>query len=198
MRPAPRVVASRSDETATRRPVKSARCWTKKRLALMPPSTRTSSSACPVSRSCGLDEVRAPVGDALEDRAYEVRPRRSARDAEEAAARAEVPLRRAETRQRRHEGHAVGRVDRQRQRLGLVRVADQAEVVAEPFDARARREDDALDAPRELVRRALRSDDGEAARRESRHRDRVRRVPRTMSSMAPVPKVIFAPRVTHD
>jgi len=49
MSPAPRVVASRSDDTATRRPVKSARHWTRNRLSLMPPSTRISSSDWPVS-----------------------------------------------------------------------------------------------------------------------------------------------------
>ena len=57
------------------------------------------------------------------------------------AARVRRPVRRAEAGERRDEVHAVGRVDRPRERLALGGVGEQAEPVAQPLHRCARDED---------------------------------------------------------
>ena len=106
---APSVVASTTGETSTGRPVASASAWVNVGLALIPPSTRSV-----VDRQAGvglgrLDEVGAAVGDALEHGPHDVGRGRAPGEAEQRAARAVVPRRRAEAEQRRHVDDAVGR-----------------------------------------------------------------------------------------
>jgi hypothetical protein len=189
-------VASRSEDTATGRPGEVGEALDQESIRAHP-----AVDADLLERLTGLDarrvdQVGAALRDALEYGAHQVRPGRPARDPEEAAARAEVPLRGPEPREGRHEGDAVTRRDRLGEGLGLVRVGDEPEVVAQPLDARPGREHDPLDAPDDLMIPTS-CDDRETARR-----NRVIRSgpapPRTMSSIAPVPKVILAPRVTHD
>ena len=88
----------------------------------------------------GLDEVGAALGDALEHRAHDLRPPGAAGEAEQRAARAVVPLRRAEPEQR---GHVPRRRRCRRTRCATSSDSsagrDDAEVVAQPLDVRAGR-----------------------------------------------------------
>ena len=105
-------------------------------------------ASTPVSTLGGLDEVGAAMGDALEDGAHQVGLRRAARECRRIrrarrspTAACRVPSSAGTKETPSLEGTDVASVSVSR---GVV---DEAEVVAEPLDARARREDDALDAP---------------------------------------------------
>ena len=74
-------------------------------------------------RACVLEHVRGAVRHRLERGAHEMRATRSAREPDDRSARVGFPVRRAESRQRRHEIHAVGRLDRARQRFRLARAS---------------------------------------------------------------------------
>ena len=121
--PAPLVVASRSDETATRSPVKSASALHEETVGAHAAVDANLLEDVPGLSLGGVDEVGTAMGDAFEDRAHQVGLRRTPGDAEEAAAGAEVPLRRTETRERGHERDAVARRHRRRESLGLVGAA---------------------------------------------------------------------------
>ena len=54
-----------------------------------------------------LKQVRALIGDALERRPCDMAGRRTAREAEDGAARVGVPMRAAESGERRHQVHAA-------------------------------------------------------------------------------------------
>src|SRR5947208_2177826 len=75
-------------------------------------------------------EIARLVRDALQRRAREMRACGAALDPDEQTARVHVPVRRAETGERRHEIHAVVARETRRERLGLVRACDEAEAVA--------------------------------------------------------------------
>ena len=76
-------------------------------FALAPPSTRSSRSGSPARRLDRAHGVDRLVGDRLERRARDVRAAAAAREPDDRAARVRVPVRRAESGQRRHEVHAV-------------------------------------------------------------------------------------------
>ena len=103
----------------------------------------------PVSVSAAIDHVGAAVGHPLEHRPHDVRPAGAACHAQQRAAGAVVPMRRAEPEQGGDEHHSVGRRTAGRDVVALGARGDQAEVVAKPFDTRASRQHDRLDAPRE-------------------------------------------------
>ena len=95
-----------------------------------------------------LDEIGAAVGNAFEDGPDDLRSAGAPGDPDERAAGAEVPDRRAHSEQRRDEpdvaGVGAGAGDGRR----LLGAGQQAEVVAEPLDARPGGEHHGLDAPR--------------------------------------------------
>ena len=179
-----------------RRPVKSASRWTKNRLALIPPSTRTSGTSTPVSSSAASS--RSAPRWAMPSRTARtrwsrvvprVRPKKAPRapkshrgvPSPESAGTKVTPSR---------GGDRVGRRPRCR------RGDEMSPRSAHPLDARAGTKGDALDSPGRHAARAA-HDRREASRGVALHRGRCRVGP-TMSSIAPVPKVIFAPRSTHD
>ena len=115
-----------------------------------------------------LDEIRAALGDAFEHCAHDVRARRTRCQAEQRAACAVVPGRRAETEERGHEHDAVGvRAPRRRAR-GFRRPSSEADLVAEPLHVGARREHDRFDAVRRRVPRAPGDDRERAVRGRAR------------------------------
>ena len=123
-------------------------------------------------------------------RTISARPR-AAGEAEQRAARAVVPLRRAEAEQRGHvhDAAGVGALRGDLVRLGGAR--DEAEVVAQPLHVGAGREHDRLDAPRDPPVARARRRSG-TCRPGPRVEARAALAPRTTSSMPPVPNVILA------
>ena len=96
-----------------------------------------------------VDEVGAAVRDALEHRAHDLGAAGAAREPEQRAARAVVPLRRAEPERRGHEHDAAGVGARcARASCDSSADVDEPEVVAQPLHVGAGREHDRLDAPR--------------------------------------------------
>ncbi len=91
------------------------------------------------------DRVDRLVGDRLERRAGEVGALRPPREADDRAARVGVPVRRAEPGQGGDEVDVVVRVQRGGERLGLGRVGDDPEPVAQPLHGRAGDEDRGLE-----------------------------------------------------
>ena len=146
--PAPSVVASRTGEISTGFCAASASACTNVGLSVMPPSTRRRRDRMPGVGLGRLHEVGAAVGDALEHRAHDLRPAGAAGEAEQRAARAVVPLRRAEAEQRgdEHDAAACRRTARDA-RATRGRVAMTPEVVAQPLHVRAGREHDRLEPP---------------------------------------------------
>ena len=78
-----------------------------------------------VGRS-GLDQIRAPMGDALEDGAHDLRALGATRETEESAASAVIPGRCAEPEQRRHVDHAARIVALSGDVVALCRGVDEA------------------------------------------------------------------------
>ena len=107
MSAAPRAVASRTGEISTGRCVASASAWTNVGLSVMPPSTRSVGIAMPAVGLGRVDEVGAAVRDAFEHRADDLGAAGAAGEAEQRAARAVVPRRRAEAERRGHEHDAA-------------------------------------------------------------------------------------------
>ena len=159
---APRVVASRTGDTSTGRPAGVGQGLHEHRLALMPPSTRSGADGAAGVGLGRFDQVGAPVGDPLEHGPHHLGPAAAPGEAEQRAPGAEVPVRRAQAEQGRDEAHAAAVGAPRRDRVGLGRGGDQAEVVAEPFDRGAGRQHDRLDAPGQLAV-APPGDDREAA-----------------------------------
>ena len=124
-------------------------------------------------------QVGAPVRDSLEHGAHDVGPVRPAGQADERAAGAVVPVRRAEAEQRRARTRRrrCRRTTRRRASDCLGRV-DQAEVVAQPLDVRAGGEHHALEAPASVPADAPRHDREGARRRPGRSRAARRRARR--------------------
>ena len=92
-------MASGTGDTSTGRWLASARAWTKVGLALMPPSTRSVGDRDAAVGLGRLDQVGAPVGDALEHGPHDLGPARAPGEAEQGAAGAVVPVRRAQAEQ---------------------------------------------------------------------------------------------------
>ena len=101
-------VASCTGDTSTGFCVASASACTNVGLRDIPPSIAQHLDRRARVGLGRLDQVGAAVGDALEHRAHELRPAGAAGEAEHGAARAVVPLRRAEPEQRGHEHDAAG------------------------------------------------------------------------------------------
>ena len=165
----------------------------------MPPSTR---SVGIVDAGVGLgrfDEVGAAVRDAFEHRAHDLGASGAAGEPEQRAARAVVPLRRAEPERRGHEHDAAG-VGRTAPRSSCDSRGDrdEPEVVAQPLHVGARREHDRFDAPRDAHRSRARRRSGTCRARPRVVEARAASSPSTRSSMPPVPNVILAsPRRTQ-
>ena len=85
-----------------------------------------------------LEQVGAAMGDPFEHGAHELRPAAATGQPEQRAARAVVPVRRAEAHQRRHVHHAVGVLALRGDVVAVGRGVDDAEVVAQPLDVGAR------------------------------------------------------------
>ncbi len=117
--------------------------------------------ASPPSSLRRLDQIGAPVGDPFEHAAHDLGSAGAAGQAEQRAPGPEVPRRRAEPEEGRHEPDVAGRGHRAGDRLGLGRGGEEAEVVPQPLDSAAGREHDGLDAPRDPTV-ALPRDDREA------------------------------------
>ena len=117
----------------------------------MPPSTRSAASGTPSSRE-RVRQVARLERHRLERGTHDVRAAAVAREADQRGARVRIPPRRAESRERGDAVHAVGRGDARRDERTLVRVLDQAELVAQPLHHGARVED----APLQRVRHAPR------------------------------------------
>ena len=98
------------------------------------------------------------MGDALEHGTDDLGPAASPGDPEQGAARAVVPHGGAEPEQRRHEPHVSRVCARGCDVCRVGRRGDDPEVFTEPFHARARRQHDRLDAPRERAALAPRHD----------------------------------------
>ena len=107
-RPAPRVVASSTGEISTGRPMASASAVTKTSLSDMPPSTRSVVDGEPAVAFGGFDQVGAAVGHAFEDGPHQLGTARAPGQADQGAAGAEVPDRRAQAEERRDEPHVAG------------------------------------------------------------------------------------------
>src|SRR5438094_2618863 len=84
-----------------------------------------------------VDEVARLERDALERRANDVRASRTALEADEEAARAWIPVRRAQSGERRHEVNVVVGLDAPRDRIGLLGTLDQPKTVTQPLHRRA-------------------------------------------------------------
>ena len=147
-KPAPSVVASFTGDTSTGFCVASARACTNVGLRDIPPSMRSTSTGRSAVGDRGFDEVGAALRDTFEHRADQLGPAGAAGEAEDGAARAEVPLRRPEPEQRGHEHHTAGVRALLRDLVALVRAGQDAEVVAQPLHVRARREHDRFEPPR--------------------------------------------------
>ena len=146
-KPAPRVVASRTGETSTGRPMASARAWTKTRW----PTSRRRPEAWPTARPAvglgRLQQVGAPVGHAFEHGPDQLGAAGAPGDAEQRAPGPEVPHRGAQAEQGRHEPHVAGVGARGGHRGRLGGVSMTPEVVAQPLDAGPGGQHDGLDAP---------------------------------------------------
>ena len=117
---APSVVASGTGDTSTGRWVASASAWRNVALALMPPSTRSGCDrrAPPSASAASTRSAPRWAIPSSTARTTSARPG-AAREADERAACAEVPLRRAQAEQRGHEPHVAGVGARRRHRVGL-------------------------------------------------------------------------------
>ncbi len=101
----------------------------------------------------GHDDVGGLEGDRLERGAGDLGPPRAARQARDQTARVGVPVGRAEPGEGGDEVDAAGRLDRAGQSLGLGRIGDQAEAVAQPLHGGAGDEDGALERRHARLRR---------------------------------------------
>ena len=153
---APSAVTSSTGGRRTGTPSTSAWNCIRKSLRQAPPSTRSASSARPASALKHVHHVAALVGDRLQRGADQVRARRAAREPDQRAARALVPVRRAEAHEGRHQVDAAGVLDRARRRLALGGARDEAEPVAQPLHRRAGDEDAALERVLDLAAEAPR------------------------------------------
>ena len=104
---APSAVTSSPAGRCTGTPSTSAWNCIRKSFAQAPPSTRSSAEPRARSPRHALDHVAGLVGDRLERRADEVLPGRAARQADDRAARALVPVGSAEPDEGRHQVHAA-------------------------------------------------------------------------------------------
>src|SRR5665647_2393298 len=96
----------------------------------------------------GAQKVGHLEGDALERGPRDVCRGGAAREPEDRAAGARLPVRRAETGERGDEVHAVARRHARRQSRGIPRLGDDPETVAQPLDGRAADEHAALERVR--------------------------------------------------
>ena len=117
-----------------------------------------------------VEHVRHLVGDRLERGAHEMRAGRAPRQTADQSAGLRIPLRRAQTRQRRDEEDAFRRGDPAGERLGLGRRRDHAEPVAQPLQRGAADEHGSLGGELGRRRRARRRQPS-PARRSRRARD---------------------------
>ena len=115
------------------------------RLATAPPSALSSVEPLAGRRLLGPDRVDGLVGDRLERGAGQVGSTVAAREPDDRPARVGIPVRRAEPGQGRHEVDVVVGVEGGGQPLGLRRLRDHAEPVAQPLHGGAGDEDRGLE-----------------------------------------------------
>jgi hypothetical protein len=159
---APRVVASSTGEISTARPVASARAWTK--VGAHATVDAQGGDGLAGIGLGGIDEIGPALRDALEHGANDMGATGATGDAEQGAAGAVVPVGSAESEQGGHVDHAVGVGALLGDIVRRVDGVDDAEIVTQPFDVRAGRKHDRLDAPHGLVTLTP-SDDREGAGR---------------------------------